>query len=737
MVASAQFDSAPAFPGAEGHGRYVTGGRGGVIKHVTNLNDSGTGSFRAAVSGSTAKIIVFDVAGVIALTSELKIGANTTILGQTAPSPGITIRYYTVRPDGNNIIIRYIRFRRGQEKDVDEGADAMWQRNVTGLILDHCSFSWSIDEVASFYDNNNFTMQWCTIGEALNNAGHGKGAHGYGGIWGGKLASFHHNMLIHLNNRVPRFNGARYNWSGYTSNKLYGQYNWQNAVQSENVDFRNCVMYNWGDGNGCYGGPGGGQINIVNNYYKAGPATNNKTRVTQISKGESGNIGDDQTFMNMTSRYYINGNYVTAASSPANYDWQGVLYDQKSYQKDGEYYTPDAGGYYDAAHTTINDVSCVKIKMDAPAPTGNVTTHTAENAYDKVLEYAGASFYRDDVDTRYAREIRNNSPEYTGSISKKKGIIDVVSDVNGYTEATFSTASRSADFDTDNDGIPDKWEDAHGLDKRNKADATAITLDERGYYTNLEVYANQLVQKLTKAERADAASSFKEYYPLEDPADTEEPEKVGGVEYTQKSNGSTSNTPNVGTSYTILGTYIAGGGSVSQKIGTRTDNGIKMRTGNATFSDTSTSLDGTKKFEIDVNDGYTITDIKFIAANNYANTSELTGIYVDGNYSSNLLSSTVTFNSGKESATVAVSNITANSKIEFAVKTTAIGSVTGTQLNFLAEITYKPRVDDIATGIDSMRRVINTNNAYNLNGQRVNLNQKGIIIVNGKKILNY
>ena len=211
--------------------------------------------------------------GVIPLTKELTIGANTTIAGQTAPAPGITLRYFTVRPHGDNIIMRFIRIRRGQEINVNDGADAIWAREYNGMILDHCSFSWSIDEVASFYDNNNFTMQWCTIAESLNNAGHDKGAHGYGGIWGGKLASFHHNMIAHVNNRVPRFNGARYEWDGYQDNALYDKYKWENSVQAENVDFRNCVMYNWGNSNGCYGGPGGGQVNIINNYYKGGPST--------------------------------------------------------------------------------------------------------------------------------------------------------------------------------------------------------------------------------------------------------------------------------------------------------------------------------------------------------------------------------------------------------------------------------------------------------------------------------
>ena len=173
IPAMGQSGKAPAFPGAEGHGRYVTGGRGGNIIHVTNLNDSGTGSLRAAVKGNSKKIVVFDVAGVIALNSDLSIGDNTTLLGQTAPAPGITLRYYTVNP-GNNNIIRFIRIRRGQERNVNDGADASTQRHKTGIIFDHCSFSWSIDEVASFYDNNNFTMQWCTVAEALTNAGHGR-----------------------------------------------------------------------------------------------------------------------------------------------------------------------------------------------------------------------------------------------------------------------------------------------------------------------------------------------------------------------------------------------------------------------------------------------------------------------------------------------------------------------------------------------------------------------------------
>ena len=502
---------APAFPGAEGHGRYVTGGRGGEIRHVTNLNDSGTGSLRAAVSGSTKKIVVFDVGGVIALKSDLGIGANTTIAGQTAPAPGITLRYYTVQPNGDNIIIRYIRSRRGQEKDVNDGADAIWTRNKTGIILDHCSFSWSIDEVASFYDNNNFTMQWCTLGESLNNAGHGKGAHGYGGIWGGKLASFHHNLIAHVNNRSPRFNGARYEWQGYKSNKLYNEYQWENEVQAEIVDFRNCVIYNCG--NGCYGGPGGGYINIINNYYKTGPA-GSTSRVTTVSIANSTSSADNKKYWDMTSRYYINGNQV---NDNANYDWTNVSYDSGVFTINGERYTYDNNHYYGNSVTYVknsNGNDCVKIKLDEPTQKGEVTTHSATTAFNKVLDYAGASLDRDDVDARYAQEAKNGTATYTGSVTGKKGRIDLVSDVNGYTEENFGKSGRTEGFDTDNDGMPDLWETANGLNPNDASDAKTYTLDSsKQWYTNLEVYLSSLVEDIMKAGNADATESVDEYYP--------------------------------------------------------------------------------------------------------------------------------------------------------------------------------------------------------------------------------
>lgn len=545
-----------------------------MVKHVTNLNDSGPGSLRTAVSGSAKKIVVFDVSGVIALKSDLKIGANTTIAGQTAPYPGITLRYRTVRPDADNVIVRFIRVRRGQEKDVNDGADAIWTRENDGMIFDHCSFSWSIDEVASFYDNNNFTMQWCTAAESLNNAGHGKGAHGYGGIWGGKLASFHHNMIAHVTNRVPRFNGARYEWDGYKSNAMYDEYKWANPVQAENVDFRNCVMYNWGNSNGCYGGPGGGQINIVNNYYKGGPATpdSKAQRVTEISVASSGNSSGHPDIYGMTSRYYINGNTTETNSGTIteNRDWNGVNYDSGVFTIDGEKWSLDTLNLYgdEVEHKANTDGDmCVRIKMDQPAPEGQVTTHSAATAFDKVMSYCGASLYRDDVDSRYMEEARTGTATYKGSVTNEDGLIDIVADVNGYTEDNFPSETRPEGFDTDQDGMPDEWETANGLDPNNPDDANLYTLDtEKGWYTNVEVYINSIVEHIVKAQNADAITAVDEYYPACVP--------VTGID----------NAPTVSSEIVKIEYFTLGGAKVSEPV-----KGINIR--KVTYSDGKTIAD--------------------------------------------------------------------------------------------------------------------------------------------------
>lgn len=552
-------EAAPAFPGAEGHGRFTTGGRGGTVIHVTNLNDSGEGSLRWAlqgggvVSATSPKIIVFDVSGYIQLKSQLEMTSNTTVAGQTAPGEGISLCYYTLyMGKADNVILRYIRSRRSQVKDVNDGADATWGRNRNDIIMDHCSFSWSIDEIASFYDNKNFTMQWCSLGEGLCNPGHSKGAHSYGGIWGGKDASFHHNYLTHVQNRAPRFNGARYSWTGYDKTK------YSSTVDAERVDFRNCVMYNWGNGNGCYGGPGGGYVNIVNNYYQAGPGTTNKTTVTQVSVASSGNADSKHPELyGYASRYYVSGNYVTAAAEPENYDWKGITkFDSGLSTIDGERYIKDDAHRFGEHVTYVKNadgVDCVSLKITEPIDAGMVTTHTAQVAYQKVTKLAGQSLSRDAVDIRYMEESRTGTTTYNGDVpyvdktgkvyakSNTKGIPDFVMDpegepIGGVPQFPYiREQSRTEGFDTDGDGMPDEWETANGLDPNDPADGNLYTIDtEKGWYTNVEVYINSLVEEIMIDGQSDAIDGFEEYYPACKSVDLSHTVGLDAAEYLAK-----------------------------------------------------------------------------------------------------------------------------------------------------------------------------------------------------------
>ena len=462
-----------AFPGAEGGGMYVTGGRGGKVYHVTNLEDSGAGSLRAAVEASGKRIVVFDVAGTIALKSDLTIkNGNITIAGQTAPGGGICLRDYTVRVDADNVIIRYVRFRLGDTtKDAAKPQeDCIWGRYRENIILDHCSMSWSMDECASFYANRNFTMQWCLLSESLNNSGHPKGSHGYGGIWGGKNASFHHNLLAHNKSRNARIDHP----------EIYDSHL---STHRGNVDYRNNVIYNWND-NSTYGGEGG-WFNIVNNYYKPGPAS--KTRnyfVDANSLYASSNTQYDYP------RLYVQGNYHAGSyASAINADnWDGI-------------YLHDGSGVGNAS--TMRQANLLPIRS-GDTQVCHTTTHSAAGAFDVVLKYAGASLSRDAVDKRAETDARSGTATFSnGGNGSTGGIIDTQSAVGGWPELTATDEERlRAATDTDGDGIPDYYETLLGLDPDDASDANATTLDPQRIYPNIEVYFHFLVREISAAQTA-------------------------------------------------------------------------------------------------------------------------------------------------------------------------------------------------------------------------------------------
>ena len=452
-----------AFPGAEGGGMYTTGGRGGKVIHVTNLEDSGEGSFRAAVQASGARTIVFDVAGVSHLKSDLEIkNGNLTIAGQTAPGGGICVSDQTVVVKCSNVIIRYMRFRLGDKGNLGDSSDGIWGRYFQDIILDHCSISWAVDECASFYANKNFTMQWCYITEALRTSVHSKGEHGYGGIWGGKDASFHHNLLAHNDSR-----NARIDHPG-----VYGSYL---STHRGNVDVRNNVIYNWGS-NSTYGGEDG-HFNIVGNYYKPGPGSTARNYfVDAYWYNSSSKVGSAYP------QLYITGNHHTASASISQNNAAGIYYHDHS-----SYGANPKGVVLDAP---------LSLK-GAGGKDCYVTTHSAQDAFTAVLAHGGASLVRDAVDVRIAEEARTGTATYTGSKSGKKGIIDSPDDVGGWPEYKASADQTARTKDSDGDGMPDWFETQFGLKPDSASDSSGKTLDFKARYSNFEMYLHYLVKDIT------------------------------------------------------------------------------------------------------------------------------------------------------------------------------------------------------------------------------------------------
>ena len=460
-----------AFPGAEGAGKYVTGGAGGEVYVVTSLaDDNSEGTLRWAVNKKGKRTIVFAVAGIIDLQTDLKISnGDVTIAGQTAPGDGICLKRGSVVVASDNVIIRFLRFRLGDElrttdTDGKKDADAIWGRNLKNVIIDHCSMSWSTDECASFYGNKNFTMQWCILSESLYASLHPKGNHGYAGIWGGSPASFHHNLLAHHTSRTPRLCGSRYT----------------GKPDEEKVDLRNNVFYNWGPTNGGYAGEGG-YFNFVNNYYKPGKSTNTKKNIINRIFSPNGDDGSEANAKGVWGHFYLSGNVFDSNPSEVDEKYQSLI-------------------------TSVNNDNWVglqpKVSDDVPLPSGGESelqllsevtfetfdvkayTQTAHEAYSSVLKHAGASLKRDAVDIRIVSEVENGTPLTKESTN---GIIDSQTQVGGW-----PSYNGTAPVDTDKDGMPDEWELLKGLDPEEKSDAIKYNLSPN--YTNLEVYINSLVE---------------------------------------------------------------------------------------------------------------------------------------------------------------------------------------------------------------------------------------------------
>ncbi|MDN3670483.1 pectate lyase [Echinicola jeungdonensis] len=435
-----------AFPTAEGYGKYAKGGRGGVVYEVTNLNDSGEGSLRAAVEAEGPRTVIFRVSGNIELESPINIkNPYITIAGQTAPGDGICLKNHPLGIDADHVIVRYIRVRPGDVSGKDY--DAVSSRYTNHIILDHISASWSIDECMSIYHCDSITVQWSLISESLSGSNHAKGSHGFGGIWGSNHGTYHHNLLAHHTSRNPRMASG----SGYT-------------------DYRNNVIYNWGY-NSCYGGEkqqvgndkfNFSTFNIVNNYYKPGPATKPGEVAYRIANPSYRSETD-------FGKWYIADNMMEGNVTVSNDNWDGGVQ---------------------------TGISFEKIKLDQPWESMPINEQSAKEAYKLVLEHAGACLpKRDEIDTRIIKETRGGYATFEGDgykaiaevtdPSKKTGIIDSQDDVGGWPVLKSAPAPK----DTDHDGMPDKWEKKNSLNPNDASDRNKVGEDG---YTMLEKYINSI-----------------------------------------------------------------------------------------------------------------------------------------------------------------------------------------------------------------------------------------------------
>ena len=433
----------PAFPEADGYGKYALGGRGGKVVYVTNLNDRGPGSFREAVENDSGpRTILFNVSGIITLNSRLVINDDyITVAGQSAPGKGICFRWAPIGVTGDNLIAQNLRVRLG----IGVTYDGMGLTGAEYSIIDHCSISWTIDEAFSSRGAKNITLQRTLISEALNAARHSNypigTEHGYAGSIGGDIGSFHHNLLAHCNGR---------NWS--MAGGLDG-----NGDYAGRLDIFNMVVYNWGsratDG-------GAHEVNFVNNYYKKGAATTQYTILKADLEGTGGG----------TQSYYTAGNIVE--------NTDGTLACDGTDNTCSRTYTLDNGQILDW-----------EVFVDNPFFPSEANIDDAKYVYKKVLSDVGCTQpVFDDHDIRIINETLNKKYSCNGSITGKPGLPDSEQDVGGW--EVYPGYLRDANWDTDLDGLPNWWETANGLDT-NSTDgdfSESNADDDLNGYTNLEEY---------------------------------------------------------------------------------------------------------------------------------------------------------------------------------------------------------------------------------------------------------
>ena len=437
-------DGLLAFPGAVGGGKYATGGRGGEVYHVTNLNDSGAGSFRDAVSKS-GRIVVFDVSGTIELASNVVMQSNITVAGQTAPGgSGITLKNYKLGMGGSNCIVRYISSRPGPYKATSSGNDAWGGAGGTNSIIDHCSLGWASDEQWGLYSkNDNYTVQYTVVGPANSWGGHDKGIHGFGIMFGRANFTWDHNLILHSVSR---------NFRGKITDK--------NAA-----DFTNNVIYDWGYQT-TYGTIG--HVNYVNNTLKAGKST--------VSGFHYASVSDNENF-----KLYLTGNRILnqdmSVRNAENANWSAIGYN----------------GNKNEASTRVDEHFPITVNGEDVSTT--LTCESAADSYEHVISFAGNGISpttRTAIDQQCAADVKNG----TGTCSGTAAYDASVADLNKYSIECGVTYNYPAPVltktitDNDNDGMDDEWEELRGLDPSDPADYAGDYLGDG--YMNIEYYINDL-----------------------------------------------------------------------------------------------------------------------------------------------------------------------------------------------------------------------------------------------------